>query len=98
MPHVDVLYPQIQKRDTDPIQISSNVEQFHNVVACLRHSLDDEIDNADLLPRDKRMKSTCETMDNQIVVKEVCDIVSVQAKERFSFFDHLTASKWSSVL
>lgn len=93
MPHVDILYAQMQKRDTDPVQISSNVEQFQKALACVRSSLDYEIDNADPKPRNKRMKSTSEPINKQIVAKEVCDIVTVQAKERFSFSGHLTASK-----
>ena len=67
MPHVYILYAQMQKCDIDPVQISSNVEQFLNAVTCLRHSLDDEVDNVDPRPRNKRMKSTCEPMNKQIV-------------------------------
>ena len=69
----------MQKHDTDPVQVSSNVEQFHNAEACIRHSLDAEIDNADPQPRNKRMKSNCEPMNEKTVAKEVCDML-VQAK------------------
>ena len=47
MPHADILYAQIRKCDIDPVQISSNVEQFYNAVACLWYILDNEIKTHD---------------------------------------------------
>ena len=64
----------MQKHDTDPVQISSNAEQFQNAVACVRYGVDDETGNADPQPRNKRMKSTCEPINKQTGMKEVSDL------------------------
>lgn len=52
-----------------------------------RSSLDDEINTQRL----NESKNTNVAINIQTVMKGMCNIATVQVKERFSFFGHLTA-------
>lgn len=98
MPNVDTLYAQLQKRETDPLQVSANIDQFQKAISMIRNNLDVETDYCDAESsssfKSARVKSGSDRGSTHIVLaKEVCDIVTVQVKERFSFSGHLLSSK-----
>lgn len=84
MPHVDVMFPQL---NIDAAKTDAAVEAFTSMIESLR----DECDpfSAHSLEQ-KRIKLDA---DESAAAREVCDVVLSQCRERFSFTDHLEASK-----
>lgn len=90
MPHVDILYNQLQKRTIDPIEISIAITKFEENIKKERNNLDIFLNEDTQTP--KRRK-TNETNDSRMATaKEVCDIIVVNIKDRFEYKDHLYAS------
>lgn len=40
MPHVDILYNQLQKRETDSTTIKTNIDSFTNIISNIRNEID----------------------------------------------------------
>ena len=88
MPHVDILYQQLQKRTTDTVIVNSAISSFESAIEAVRNTVDKISEESTTTKR--RREETSNT--RKIAAKEVCDVISVQAKERFSFTGHLMAS------
>ncbi|KAM4678573.1 zinc finger MYM-type protein 1-like isoform 1-T2 [Discoglossus pictus] len=91
MPHVDILYSQLQKPDTDTVYIHKVTEEFVSSIQKIRNSVD-EIEAS--LPSDLTVnRRSADISTLRQLSREVCDIVVVHAKERFSFSNHLVSAK-----
>ncbi|KAJ4425670.1 hypothetical protein ANN_27866 [Periplaneta americana] len=89
MPHVDILYNQLQKRLIDSVSANKAVTNFQHNIQQVRDSIDTINENP---PSEKKRK--VETSDTRkVAAKEICDTVITQAVDRFKFTGHLTASK-----
>jgi hypothetical protein len=90
MPHVDLLYDQLQSRNTDSTIVQSALGSFYNAVSTIRNeiSLTSEISE-----EQSEFKKRKRNEDGTILAKEVCDTIWFQAKERFKFTGHLYAAK-----
>ncbi|XP_042240779.1 zinc finger MYM-type protein 1-like, partial [Homarus americanus] len=88
MPHVDIMFSQLQSRNIDAAKANASLKVFNSAVQKLR----DECDAMVLLlpPEQKRRKFKT---DKLAAAKEVCDVILLQCRERFSFTNHLEASK-----
>ena len=91
MPHVEILYGQIQARNIDTVQIANCVKSFTTNIQKIRDACDTmDIDQSDSEIGTRRS-------DNFIAkrreAKEVCDVVLIQCQERFKFIGHLEASR-----
>lgn len=86
MPHVDIMFSQFQSRNIDAAKANASLKAFNFAVQKLR----DECDAITSPPEQKRRKFNT---DRSVAAKEVCDVILLQCRERFSFTNHLEASK-----
>uniref|UniRef100_V5GRQ1 HAT C-terminal dimerisation domain-containing protein n=1 Tax=Anoplophora glabripennis TaxID=217634 RepID=V5GRQ1_ANOGL len=93
MPHVDILYNQLQKIQTDPTKIQIAIEYFEKSIENIRKSLppveDATHDETAINIRKRRLNNE----NLNLSAREVCDIITIQIKERFTFKDHLSGAK-----
>ncbi|XP_060845267.1 zinc finger MYM-type protein 1-like [Rhopalosiphum padi] len=91
MPHVDILYNQLQKPTMDPVELSKAIFRFEENILKERQNIDNIFETSQNHPTKKRKHDdTIET--RKIAAKEVCDIFIVNVKERFDYKNHLNAS------
>lgn len=96
MPHVDILFNQLQKSDIDAISINKCIADFnHNIqkirdkvtVSCEHtSSTDNDSTAAHFSSSPKRRK--VEHSKKRIAL-EICDIILSEIRDRFAFTDHL---------
>lgn len=91
MPHVDILYHQLQKRTMDPVELSKAILQFEENILKERQNIDNIFEGKETSPTKKR-KHDDTSGTRKIAAKEVCDIFIVSVKERFDYKNHLNAS------
>ncbi|KAL2098328.1 hypothetical protein ACEWY4_007535 [Coilia grayii] len=89
MPHFDILYQRLQKRDIDAVFIRHALQSFSTSVQAIR-------DSSQLPPEeatgDARPRTALREEEKQRLSKEVCDTILDHTKERFSFTDHLVSA------
>jgi hypothetical protein len=95
MPHVDILYNQLQKQKIDSIEMKNAISRFEENIQKERRNFDNfqnEIPGEVTQCRQK-IKRDDDTLLSRIwVAKEVCDILIVCVKDRFEYKTHLNAS------
>ncbi|KAL1276105.1 hypothetical protein QQF64_035728 [Cirrhinus molitorella] len=92
MPHVDLLYAKLQKKDIDSVHIRGSIQQFQQDIQKIRnslHSLFDQISEGG--SQAKRRRSLSPDVHERIAA-EVCDAILRHTLERFSFTDHLISA------
>ncbi|XP_063747657.1 zinc finger MYM-type protein 1-like [Eleginops maclovinus] len=92
MPHVDVLYAKLQKRDIDSVHIERCIQQFQEDIQKIRdslHAMVVEQSSGSQQPRKRRAVSEDEL---RRIAAEVCDTILGHTKERFAFKDHLISA------
>lgn len=92
MPHVDILFNQLQKRVTDPVQVKEHINVFENHIKMTRDNIERsaEVKEGNGVSRKRNHE---EMSGNRLrEAREVCDVIITQASERFSFTGHLSAS------
>lgn len=83
MPHVEILFCQIQKRGIDSVFVKSCIEIFKNHIQNVREGIDDFVCTNQM----KRKRSD----ENKVMnAKEICDIILVSVNDRLSFTGHLS--------
>lgn len=85
MPHVDILYNQLQKQTVDPIQVDGAVNTFKENIQYERNNFSNEMSD-DVLMQSKRKRS-----NDANASKEVCDVFINRVQDRFEYKDHLFA-------
>ncbi|XP_033986973.1 zinc finger MYM-type protein 1-like [Trematomus bernacchii] len=91
MPHVDMLFSQLQKRNIDSVYITGLIKRFTSSIQTIRDSIPSgESSGSQQLPTKKRRGLGHE--EQQLLAREVCDTILSHAKERFSFTKHLISS------
>ena len=88
MPHVDILYNQLQTRKCTSASIHGALDHFYNIIFRIRNEWPN-VGSEVTEPSAKKRK--CENLIP--AAKEVCDTICFQIKERFKFTGHLIASK-----
>lgn len=91
MPHVEVLYNQLQKTSTDAAQIRKHVNTFQQSIEKERETMDTVIMKIPETEQPRKRKTENIHINRTVAAKEVCDIIATQMKERFSFVTHYTA-------
>src|SRR6201990_1711383 len=86
MPHVDIMFSQLQSILIDAVKANNYLQTFNYEIQKIR----DEYINISFPSEPKRRKFNT---DRSIAAKEVCDVILIQCRERFSFTKHLEASK-----
>ena len=88
MPHVDVMFSQLQSRNINAVKANTSLTAFASSVQKLR----DECDASTIPSEPKRRKFNTDKAKG-VAAKEVCDVILLQCKTRFSFTNHLEASR-----
>ncbi|XP_051803138.1 uncharacterized protein LOC127533632 [Acanthochromis polyacanthus] len=91
MPHVDLLYAKLQKKNVDAVHIKVSIQQFEQDIENIRNSLHSmgEPRSGCLTAKRRRALSS---EDRQRVAEEICNTILGHTKERFSFTDHLVCA------
>ncbi|CAH2001732.1 unnamed protein product [Acanthoscelides obtectus] len=87
MPHVDMLFNQLQKRKTEPAQVKTAIDNFEKCIAVVRNRIDDIINECN-----KRRRPNNSSHVHRVAALEVCDNIVNSANDRFQFKDHLVAA------
>ena len=86
MPHVDILYLQIQKRTFDAVWAKTSLNNFNFEIQKIRTEI-----NSIVVPHEITKRSfNIDTL--RVAAKEICDVIMMQCRERFTFTNHLEAS------
>ncbi|XP_042213104.1 zinc finger MYM-type protein 1-like [Homarus americanus] len=91
MPHVVELYSQLQKRDIDTVFVEKITAEFVKNINKVRECIEEL---GSKLSADSEFPQ-CPVVLKKLeqVAKKVCDIIIVNAKERFAFTKHLVSAK-----
>ncbi|CAH2010271.1 unnamed protein product [Acanthoscelides obtectus] len=96
MPHVDILFNQLQERKTEPAQVTTAIDNFEKCIVDLRNKIDDIINEAKSIctepQANKRRRLNNSSHDHRGEALEVCDNIVNSANDRFQFKDHLVAA------
>ncbi|CAH2013798.1 unnamed protein product [Acanthoscelides obtectus] len=96
MPHVDILFNQLQKRKTEPAQVKTAIDNFEKCIVDVRNKIDDIINEAKSICTEpqgnKRRRRNNSGHDHSVAALEVCDNIVNSANDRFQFKDHLEAA------
>lgn len=102
MPHADILFNQLQKRNIDVISVknyisvfASNIQKVRNSLLETQDSQDTPVDidaDASTSHKSKRRRFEVEDPKRRIAI-EICDIISSEIKHRFAFSDYLMVSQ-----
>lgn len=106
MPHVEIVFKQLQKKNTDPVRVKQDLKIFENEIQKIRDQMDTIIEDIDLEdledePPPHKRSRTQSTSDSLINKKrealEICDCIIQQINTRFSFSGHLVATNLFAV-
>ncbi|XP_078545046.1 zinc finger MYM-type protein 1-like [Lissotriton helveticus] len=90
MSHVDGLYEQLQRKEIDTVSVKAVTSAFVQKIMEVRDGVDDLESK---LPEHSIFANRRQNITSLVRIgKEICDIVIVQAKERFSFTKHLVTA------
>ncbi|CAH1960647.1 unnamed protein product [Acanthoscelides obtectus] len=96
MPHVDILFNQLQKRKTEPAQVKTAIDNFEKCIVDVRNRIDDIINEAKSICTEpqgnKRSRRNNSSHDHRAAALEVCDNIVNSVNDRFQFKDHLVAA------
>ncbi|CAH1998384.1 unnamed protein product [Acanthoscelides obtectus] len=89
LPHADILYNQLQKTVTDPVQIQTAIKCFENCIQkerdCLE-TIETEIsEDTTTTQTKKRRANEDQHICRAVAAKEVCDTIITHVTDRFSF-------------
>ncbi|KAL0994843.1 hypothetical protein UPYG_G00127960 [Umbra pygmaea] len=96
MPHVDMLFNHLQKRNIDSVFIAGITQRFTHSIQAIRDSVpsvveDEEYRGPVQIPPPKKRRAMGEETQQHLAI-EVCDTIISHAKERFSFTKHLISA------
>lgn len=89
MPHVDILFRQLQKSDIDAILIGKYIADFNSILQKIRDSIIDTNDNIDASSSKRKRPED----SKKRISLEICDIILSEIRCRFSFTEHLIVSR-----
>ncbi|CAH1972732.1 unnamed protein product [Acanthoscelides obtectus] len=96
MPHVDMLFNQLQKRKTEPAQVKTAIDNFEKCIVDVRNKIDDIINEAKSICTEpqgnKRRRRNNSSHDHRVAALEVCDNIVNSTNDRFQIKDHLVAA------
>ncbi|XP_041846740.1 uncharacterized protein LOC121643403 isoform X2 [Melanotaenia boesemani] len=96
MPHVDMLYNQLQKRNIDSVYISEIIQRFIESMQAIREAVPSlaegqEDRRPEHEPPTKKRRTLGQDRQHHLAT-EVCDTIMCHAKKRFSFTKHLVSA------
>ncbi|RXN35740.1 zinc finger MYM-type 1-like protein [Labeo rohita] len=92
MPHVDLLYAKLQKKDIDSVHIRGSIQQFQQDIQKIRNSLHSLVDQCSEGGSQPKRRRSLSPEVHERIAAEVCDTILRHTLERFSFTDHLVSA------
>lgn len=104
MPHVEIIFKQLQTINTDPIKARKDLQNFEKAMQKIRDEMDTTIDQLnlevsenedELVPQKRRRHSRSDIpvqTKKKLEALEVCDFIIQQIRARFTFTGHLVAT------
>ncbi|KAL0152798.1 hypothetical protein M9458_052521 [Cirrhinus mrigala] len=92
MPHVDLLYAKLQKKDIDSVHFRGSIQQFQQDIQKIRNSLHSLVDQCSEGGSQPKRRRSLSPEAHEWIAAEVCDTILRHALERFSFTDHLVSA------
>jgi hypothetical protein len=96
MPHVDVLFSQLQQIQADALNIQIAIDSFEKAITDIRDDLpsvsDDSQDPLKIEERPKKRRRL-NTEDLNLSAKEVCDTIVFQVRDRFTCKEYFYGAK-----
>ncbi|CAH1109758.1 unnamed protein product [Psylliodes chrysocephalus] len=104
MPHVEIIFMQLQTINTDPIKAKQNLKNFKNAMQKIRNEMDKIIEKIDselletedeLVPQKRRhypRSHLSVSTNRKIEALEVCDSIIQHNRTRFTFTGYLIAT------
>lgn len=97
MPHVDILFRQVQSRQVDSLKLKQEVQNFVKAIEIVRkqtHTILEEVDaNESSVPTSALGKKRKCLDTSPFDAKEVCDMIITQIRDRFEFVEYFDVSK-----
>ncbi|CAH2017193.1 unnamed protein product [Acanthoscelides obtectus] len=91
-PHVDILYNQLQSRNQDSVQLQKDLVIFEKSTDNIRGQIDDIKKYTETKFESNKRRRTDDSIRG-VIAKEVCNIITMQVKDRFFFRGHLQAAE-----
>ena len=93
MPHVDILYAQLQKHNMDPVSVKNSIDGFVLAINNERKNIQTIVSDYDSMESAaKRPRIQRSSEERAHILTEVCDIIISHCCARFKFTDHLIAA------
>ncbi|XP_029966966.1 uncharacterized protein LOC115402534 [Salarias fasciatus] len=94
LPHVDLLFTQMQKRNIDSVYIRGVIQTFTNSMQKIRNSIPalSEEYSTSVQQQSATRRKKFGKEEQQKLASEVCDTILCHAQERFSFTKHLISA------
>ncbi|XP_061587233.1 uncharacterized protein LOC133452053 [Cololabis saira] len=92
MPHVDLLFAELQKRNIDSDHINGCIQKFQQGIQKIRDSLHSMVEQSSGGSLPSKRRRTLSPEEHERIAEEICDIILGHTKERFSFTDHLVSA------
>ncbi|XP_056264831.1 uncharacterized protein LOC130189869 [Pseudoliparis swirei] len=92
MPHVDILYAKLQKRNIDSVHINTCIQQFQENIQKIRDSIDAMVVEQRSGSEQPRKRRAMKEDELGRIAAEVCDTILGHTRERFAFKDHLISA------
>ncbi|VEN59216.1 unnamed protein product [Callosobruchus maculatus] len=99
VPHVDILFNQLQKVTTDALKIHNNIGDFERAIGKIRSEIGNtetqpvDQNNSELTPPSSRRRRTADKSERRRQSIEVCDSILLEIKTRFQCIGHSILSK-----
>ncbi|XP_034038832.1 zinc finger MYM-type protein 1-like [Thalassophryne amazonica] len=92
MPHVDLLYANLQNKTIDAVHVNSCIQQFQQDILLIRNSLHSMVElsseeSSSCRPTKRHRVRSPE--NHQRIAEEVCDTILAHTREQFSLTNHL---------
>ncbi|XP_016117310.1 uncharacterized protein [Sinocyclocheilus grahami] len=92
MPHVDMMYQQLQKKDIDAVFIKEALQNFTMNVQTIRDQSSFQEQELQQVATETTRSRKALGEEKQRLSKKICDTILNHTKERFSFTDHLVSA------
>ncbi|KAI7804756.1 hypothetical protein IRJ41_017198 [Triplophysa rosa] len=92
MPHVDILYAKLQKKDIDSVHIKGSIQQFQQDIQKIRNSLHSLVNQSSEGASQPKRRRLLSPEVHERIATEVCDTILQHTMERFCFTSHLVSA------
>lgn len=92
MPHVDLLYAKLQKKDIDSVHIKGSIQQFQRDIQQIRDSMPSLVEQSSQGGSQPKRRGSLNPGEQKRIATEVCDTILLHTMQRFSFTKHLVSA------